>query len=111
MRVDAARTIQECFGARKAEHRCAGEEITFMRALIVSAGLVLALPGSAFGKVEDPAAKAARLEMQMTDAERIGLLSGIMPIPLPTNPVEIPPGVPVTDGYVPGMPRRGMPGT
>jgi len=109
MRVDAARTIQECFGARKAEHRCAGEEITFMRALIVSAGLVLALPGSAFGKVEDPAAKAARLEMQMTDAERIGLLSGIMPIPLPTNPVEIPPGVPVTAGYVPGIPRLGIP--
>ena len=80
-----------------------------MRALIVYTGLVLALPGIAFAKVEEPAAKAARLEAQMTDAERIGLLSGIMPIPLPNMPVEIPAGVPVTAGYVPGIPRLGIP--
>jgi len=80
-----------------------------MRALIMSAGLVLALPGSAFGKAEDPDAKAARIEAQMTDAERIGLLSGIMPIPLPGVQVEIPAGVPFTAGYVPPITRLGVP--
>jgi beta-glucosidase len=80
-----------------------------MRALILISSLILALPGVAHGKVEEPEERAARLEAQMTDAERIGLLSGIMPIPLPGYHIEIPQGVPATAGFIPGIPRLGIP--
>lgn len=60
---------------------------------------------------QDPDARAARIEAQMTDDERIGLLSGIMPIPIPgiTRTIPIPDGVPPTAGYVRGVPRLGVP--
>jgi len=80
-----------------------------MRALLALSALVLSSPVMARGKAEEPDQKAARLEVQMTDAERIGLLSAIMPIPLAGVEVDIPPGVPVTAGYVPGIARLGVP--
>jgi beta-glucosidase len=51
----------------------------------------------------DPDARAAATESQMTDAERFQLLHGVMPLPVP------PPGIPLTAGYVPGIPRLGVP--
>jgi beta-glucosidase len=58
---------------------------------------------------EDPDTKAARIEAQMTDAERMSLLVGIMPIAFPGSKVVIPAGVPAVAGYVPGVPRLGVP--
>jgi beta-glucosidase len=58
---------------------------------------------------EDPDAKAARIESQMTDAERMSLLVGIMPLAFPGLKVELPAGVPPTAGHVPGVPRLGVP--
>ena len=80
-----------------------------MRALLALSALVLSSPVMARGKAEEPDQKAARLEAQMTDAERIGLLSAIMPIPLAGVEVDIPAGVPATAGYVPGIARLGVP--
>ena len=67
-----------------------------MRALLALSALVLSSPVMARGKAEEPDQKAARLEAQMTDAERIGLLSAIMPIPLAGVVVGIPDGAPAT---------------
>jgi beta-glucosidase len=58
---------------------------------------------------EDPDARAARVEAQMTDAERLSLLVGSMSFPFPGSTVVIPPGVPLSAGYVPGVPRLGIP--
>ncbi|MEH3036078.1 MAG: beta-glucosidase [Sphingomonas adhaesiva] len=57
----------------------------------------------------DAEKRAAAAEAAMTDDERFGLLIGIMPIPIPGLPVDIPAGVPVTAGYVRGVPRLGVP--
>lgn len=48
----------------------------------------------------------------MTDAERFQLLHGIMPLPISfpgLAPVRMPDGVKPTAGYVPGVPRLGIP--
>ncbi|MCP8892075.1 beta-glucosidase [Sphingomonas faeni] len=76
-----------------------------------SASLALVIPmlSAAQTGVSDPDARAARAEARMTDDERVGLLIGIMPIPIPGLPVDIPPGVPVTAGYIAGVPRLGVP--
>ncbi len=58
--------------------------------------------------VADPDRMAARIEAQMTDAERTGMLIGIMPIPFPDVP-DVPAGLPVTAGWVNGVPRLGVP--
>ncbi|MFG6428929.1 beta-glucosidase [Roseateles sp. LYH14W] len=58
---------------------------------------------------EDPDARAARVEAQMTDAERMSLLVGVMPILIPGLKADIPPGVPASAGHVPGVPRLGVP--
>lgn len=58
---------------------------------------------------QDPDARAARVEAQMTDDERHGLLSGIMALPFPGSDLTLPDGVPVTAGYWPGVPRLGVP--
>lgn len=81
-----------------------------MRLALLSLSTLLAVqPALAQSQQEDPDAKAARIEAQMTDAERIELLSGIMPIPFPGMTLAIPDGVPATAGYVPGVPRLGIP--
>lgn len=45
----------------------------------------------------------------MTDAERMSLLLGIMPVAFPGSKVVVPENVPATAGYVPGVPRLGVP--
>lgn len=72
--------------------------------LLLAPALLCAAPAA-----EDPDARAARVEAQMTHAERMSLLLGIMPISFPGLPVDVPPGVPPSAGYVPGVPRLGVP--
>ncbi|MFC4594583.1 beta-glucosidase family protein [Sphingobium tyrosinilyticum] len=80
-----------------------------MRVLLTLSCLLASQSLMAQSATDDPDAKAARLEAQMTDAERIGLLSGIMPISFPGLEVKVPQGVPPTAGYVPGIARLGIP--
>lgn len=80
-----------------------------MRVLLTLSCLLASQPLMAQSATDDPDAKAARLEAQMTDAERIGLLSGIMPISFPGLEVKVPEGVPATAGYVPGIARLAIP--
>src|SRR5499427_11011385 len=56
-------------------------------------------------------ARARQTEQQMTDDERFSLLISVMGA-LPLNPVRderIPEGTPMSAGYVPGVPRLGIP--
>lgn len=78
-------------------------------ALLALSTILVSQPLQAQGAPEDPDAKAARIEAQMTDEERIGLLSGVMPIAFPGTTVDIPEGVPAMAGYVPAIPRLGVP--
>lgn len=81
-----------------------------MRPVLLSLScLIASQPLMAQPASRDADAKAARLEAQMTDAERISLLSGIMPISFPGLEVKVPEGVPATAGYVPGIARLGIP--
>lgn len=75
--------------------------------LVAGAPPTLAAPGLPLAS--DPDARAARVEAQMTDDERHGLLSGIMALPFPGSDLTLPDGVPVTAGYWPGVPRLGVP--
>jgi beta-glucosidase len=59
----------------------------------------------------DPDERARATERQMTDEERFSLLVSVMgtsPI-LPVRDERIPEGVPMSAGYVPGVPRLGVP--
>lgn len=80
-----------------------------MRVLLTLPCLLASQPLMAQSSQGDADAKAARLEAQMTDAERISLLSGIMPISFPGLEVDVPQGVPATAGYVPGIARLAIP--
>ena len=56
--------------------------------------------------------RAREIETQMTDDERFSLLVGVMGAAAELWPVRderIPPGVPMSAGYVPGIPRLGVP--
>ena len=64
------------------------------------AGLILATSGLAQAASQDPDARAAAVEAQMTDAERFQLLHGSLPILEGKRP---------TAGFVPGIPRLGVP--
>lgn len=44
---------------------------------------------------EDPEVCAARIEAQMTDAERMSLLTGSMSFPFPGTKVQFPAGIPL----------------
>jgi beta-glucosidase len=59
----------------------------------------------------DPDIRAGDIESRMTDDERFTLLVAVMGVselwPLPDD--RIPPGVPMSAGYVPGIPRLGIP--
>jgi beta-glucosidase len=55
--------------------------------------------------------RAREIETQMTDDERFSLLVGVMGAGelWPLRDERIPPGVPMSAGYVPGIPRLGVP--
>jgi beta-glucosidase len=59
----------------------------------------------------DPDARAREIESQMTDDERFSLLVGVMGMGelWPLRDERIPPDVPMSAGYVPGIPRLGVP--
>ncbi len=59
----------------------------------------------------DPDARARAVEAQMTDDERFSLLVGVMGAGelWPLRDERIPPDVPMSAGYVPGVPRLGVP--
>lgn len=64
---------------------------------------------SSFG--EDADARAREVEARMTDDERFSLLVGVMGAGemWPVRDERIPPDVPMSAGYVPGVPRLGIP--
>lgn len=81
---------------------------TKMLAAVSLAALSLAAVRAA--QPADPDQRAAVTEAQLTDAERFQLLHGIMPLPLPIPGMPpIPAGLPVTSGYVNGVPRLNIP--
>jgi beta-glucosidase len=59
----------------------------------------------------DPDVRARETEARMTDDERFSLLVGVMGAGdmWPSRDERIPPGVPMSAGYVPGIPRLGVP--
>jgi len=61
--------------------------------------------------VSDPDVRAREIETQMTDDERFSLIVGVMGAGelWPLRDERIPPGVPLSAGYVPGIPRLGVP--
>ncbi|MCE4552864.1 beta-glucosidase [Roseateles cellulosilyticus] len=68
----------------------------------------LAAPATAQNR-EDADARAASIEAQMTDAERLSLLVGVMPLTIPGLKADFPANIPPSAGYVPGVPRLGVP--
>jgi beta-glucosidase len=58
---------------------------------------------------DDPDARARDIESQMTDDERFSLLVGVIGAGESLRDGRIPPGVPPSVGYVPGIPRLGVP--
>jgi beta-glucosidase len=76
--------------------------------LLAACGIESAAALPALGS-RDPDARAATVERQMTDAERIQLLHGIMAVPpsLPGMP-PLPPSIKITAGYIQGVPRLGI---
>jgi beta-glucosidase len=63
------------------------------------------------GDPRDPDTRAREVESQMTDDERFSLLVAVMGAGelWPVRDERIPPGVPMSAGYVPGIPRLGVP--
>ncbi len=61
--------------------------------------------------MSDADARAREVEAAMTDDERFSLLVGVMGAGdfWPARDDRIPPGVPMSAGYVPGIPRLGVP--
>jgi beta-glucosidase len=61
--------------------------------------------------LDDPDLRAREVEAQMTDEERFSLLVGMMGAGelWPVRDERIPPGVPMSAGYVPGISRLGVP--
>jgi beta-glucosidase len=61
--------------------------------------------------VTDPDARAGEIEAQMTDGERFSLIVGVMGAceMWPLRDERIPPGTMMSAGYVPGVPRLGVP--
>ena len=59
----------------------------------------------------DPDDRAREIETQLTDDERFSLLVGVMGAGelWPLRDERIPPGIPMSAGYVPGIPRLGVP--
>ncbi|KKB97333.1 hypothetical protein WU83_31445, partial [Mycobacterium nebraskense] len=61
--------------------------------------------------MSDPDARAREVEAQLTDDERFALLVGVMGAGemWPVRDERIPADVPMSAGYVPGVPRLGIP--
>ncbi len=61
--------------------------------------------------MSDPDARARDVESRLTDDERFSLLASVMGAGemWPLRDERIPPGVPMSAGYVPGIPRLGVP--
>ena len=61
--------------------------------------------------MSDPDVRAREVEAQLTDDERFSLLVGVMGAGelWPVRDERIPPDVPMSAGYVPGIPRLGVP--
>jgi len=80
-----------------------------LRRVVLIAVLCGATP--VFGHdINDPDARAAAVEGQLSDAERFQLLHGIMALPFPTaSSAPIPEGVKFTAGYIKGIARLGVP--
>ena len=71
--------------------------------------LFAAACGHAQASPQDPDARAKRVEADMTDDERIALLSSVMTIPFPGISVDIPKEAITSAGYVPGLARLKIP--
>jgi beta-glucosidase len=61
--------------------------------------------------MSDADTRAAETKEQMTDDERLSLLVSVMGASafIPERDPRIPDGVPMAAGYVPGVPRLGVP--
>ncbi len=68
---------------------------------------IVMTPTATAQTTDDPDAKAAATEAAMTDDERTKLTLGIMPLPM--FPTEIPEDAIPGAGYIPGVPRLGVP--
>lgn len=69
---------------------------------------IIAVPGKA--QVADADRKAMEVERQLTDAERISLLWGYMPVASRLGPAPTPPHIRPSAGYFPPIDRVGFPG-
>jgi beta-glucosidase len=74
--------------------------------LVLAATTALAAP--AFAQTQDATSRAATTEAAMTDEERVVLTNGVMPLPLAAG-MKIPEGSVPGAGFVPGIPRLGIP--
>ena len=73
--------------------------------------LSLLLAGSAhaaWAAPQNPEARAAATEAQMTDAERVIITNGVMPLPF-TPDAKVPAGSVPGAGFIPGLPRLNIP--
>ena len=63
------------------------------------------------GELDNADARARDFESQLTDDERFSLLVAVMGAGdlWPLRDERIPPDVPMSAGYVPGIPRLGIP--
>ncbi|MDO6414038.1 glycoside hydrolase family 3 C-terminal domain-containing protein [Sphingomonas sp. BIUV-7] len=82
-----------------------------MRYVILRAVLSASFAGPIMARVPDPDpdAKAARMEAQMTDDERLSVVWGYMPVPSRKGPAPTPPNIKPTAGYFPPIERLGLP--
>jgi len=81
---------------------------------LCTAALMLAPGAPAVAKAQagdgqDAVKRAAQTVAQMTDAEKIVLTHGIMPLPIGANPPPVPADAVPGAGYVPGIARLGVP--
>lgn len=83
----------------------ATRKIRSLSVVLAVAGLFAPLASPA---QEDPAARAARTESQMTDEERVTLTLGHLTSQTPGRPAPPPEARPGA-GYIPGIPRLGIP--
>lgn len=80
-----------------------------MRELGVSLAVLAFCAVSASAHAQDADAKARQIESQMTDEERLSILHGVMALPLSPNESTAHMGGLLGAGYIPGVPRLGVP--